>query len=340
MTSQTADSRPSFVWIALPIVYVVWGSTYLGIHYVVQTMPPMISAGIRFVVAAVLLGAVLAIKYGPRVLLIPPRRLATAALVGVLLLTGGNGMVGVAELHLSTGLAALLVASVPLWLVVFRLVTGDRPAAATLGGVLVGFGGLALLTLTRGGGTGSPLGVTIILIASLSWAAGSFLSSRVPMPANPFVASVYEMAAGGLALFAFGYGRGETLRLGEVSRASWIALAYLIVFGSLVAFTSYVWLLGNAPISLVGTYAYVNPAVAVLLGVAFVGEHATWMILLGGLIITLGVGLVVSTERRARTEEVSPPSPSDTARPRRGRRRSPPESRSTRGRPHRRTGVR
>jgi drug/metabolite transporter (DMT)-like permease len=340
MSSQTDDTRPSFVWIALPIVYVVWGSTYLGIHFVVQTMPPMISAGLRFVTAAVLLGAVLAIKNGPRVLFVPWRRLATAALVGVLLLTGGNGMVGVAELHMSTGLAALLVASVPLWLVVFRLATGDRPAAATLAGVLVGFGGLALLTLTRGGGTGSPLGVAIILFAALSWAAGSFLSSRLRMPASPFVASVYEMAAGGLALLALGYGRGETLHLDQVSRTSWIALAYLIVFGSLVAFTSYVWLLGNAPISLVGTYAYVNPAVAVLLGVAFAGEHATWTILLGGLIIILGVGLVVSTERRARTEEVSPPSPSGTARPRRGRRRSPQESRSTPGRPPRRTGVR
>jgi drug/metabolite transporter (DMT)-like permease len=206
MSSQTADSRPSFVWIALPIVYVVWGSTYLGIHFVVQTMPPMISAGLRFVTAAVLLGAVLAIKNGPRVLLVPWRRLATTALVGLLLLTGGNGMVGVAELHMSSGLAALLIASVPLWLVVFRLVTGDRPAAATLAGVLVGFGGLALLTLTRGGGTGSPLGVAIILVAALSWSTGSFLSSRVTMPANPFVASVYEMAAGGLALLAVGTG--------------------------------------------------------------------------------------------------------------------------------------
>ena len=339
MSTQANDTRPPFVWIALPIVYVVWGSTYLGIHFVVRTMPPMVSAGLRFVTAAILLGAVLAIKNGPRVLLVPRRRLATAALVGLLLLTGGNGMVGVAELHMSTGLAALLIASVPLWLVVFRLATGDRPAAATLAGVLVGFGGLALLTLTRGGGTGSPLGVAIILGAALSWATGSFVSSRVPMPANPLVASVYEMVAGGLALLALGYGRGETLHLNQVSRASWIALAYLIVFGSLVAFTSYVWLLGNAPISLVGTYAYVNPAVAVLLGVAFAGEHATWTILAGGLIITLGVGLVVSTERRPRTE-VSGPSPSGTPPPRRGWRRSPRASRSRPGHPRRRTGVR
>ncbi|GAB3990094.1 drug/metabolite exporter YedA [Actinoallomurus acanthiterrae] len=308
MTTQTHDTRSPLVWVTLPIVYVVWGSTYLGIHFVVETMPPMVSAAIRFLTASIVLAAVLVILRGPSVLRVPWRRLGTAALVGVLLLTGGNGMVGVAEQHISTGLAALLVASVPLWLVIFRWATGDRPAAATIGGVLVGFGGLALLTLTRGGGgSGDATGVIVILLASLSWSIGSFLSSRLPMPENPFTASVYEMAAGGLALLVFGFGRGETLHLDAVSRASWLGLAYLIVFGSLVAFTSYVWLLGNAPISLVGTYAYVNPGVAVLLGVAFAGEHATWAILAGGLIIIAGVGLVVSTERRPRTD--APPEP-------------------------------
>ncbi len=299
MSAQTNDSpRPSFVWVALPIVYVVWGSTYLGIHFVVQTMPPLVSAGTRFVVAAVVLGTVLVIRDGFGVLRVPRRRAVTAMVVGVLLLTTGNGMVGIAEQHMSSGLAALLVASVPLWLVIFRWGSGDRPPVTTIAGVLVGFGGLALLTLTRGGGSASPLGVAVILAAAASWATGSFVSSRAPMPKNPFAASVYEMLAGGLALFVIGFGRGEHLDAGKVSTTSWLALAYLIVFGSLVAFTSYVWLLGNAPISLVGTYAYVNPAVAVLLGVLFAGEHATWMIMLGGLIIVLGVGLVVSTERR------------------------------------------
>jgi drug/metabolite transporter (DMT)-like permease len=339
MTTQTPDSRPSLTWVTLPIVYVVWGSTYLGIHYVVQTMPPLISAGLRFVVAAAVLALVLAILRGPSVLRVPPRRLGAATVVGLLLLTGGNGMVGIAEQHISSGLAALLVASVPLWLVVFRVATGDRPAAATVAGVLVGFGGLALLTLTRGGGSGDGTGVVVILFASLSWSIGSFLSSRLPMPENPFAASVYEMAAGGLALLLVGWGRGEELHVHAVSRASWLGLAYLVVFGSLVAFTSYVWLLGNAPISLVGTYAYVNPAVAVLLGVAFAGEHATWTILAGGLIIILGVGLVVSTERGPRAEVSDPASPG-TPRRRRGTRRSPRESRSTPGRPPRRTGVR
>ncbi len=346
MSAQTTDSRPSFIWVALPIVYVIWGSTYLGIHFVVQTMPPLVSAGARFLVAAVVLGAVLVIRDGPGVLRVPWRRAVTAMVAGVLLLTTGNGMVGVAEQHMSSGLAALLVASVPLWLVVYRWGFGDRPPLTTLAGVLVGFGGLALLTLTRGGGSGSALGVTVILIAAASWSTGSFLSSRMPMPKNPFAASVYEMAAGGLVLLVLGFGRGEHVYFGEISTTSWLALAYLIVFGSLVAFTSYVWLLGNAPISLVGTYAYVNPAVAVLLGVAFAGEHATWMIVLGGLIIIVGVGLVVSTERacgagpRAGAGAGRVSSLTGTPGRRPGTRRSPRARRSTRARPRRGTAVR
>jgi drug/metabolite transporter (DMT)-like permease len=307
--STSNDGRSPYLWVALPIVYVVWGSTYLGIHFVIQTMPPMISAGVRFLCAAVVLAAVLAIRdRGLGVLRVPWPRLGIAAGVGVLLLTGGNGMVGVAELYISTGLAALLVASVPLWLVLFRWLTGDRPALATVTGVLIGFGGLAVLTLTRGGGgSGSAPGVALILLAALSWSTGSFLSSRLTMPENPFAASVYEMAAGGLTLLALGLARGETFDVDTISGTSWLALGYLIVFGSLVAFTSYVWLLGNAPISLVGTYAYVNPAVAVLLGIAFAGETATWPIVLGGLVIVAGVGMVVSTERRGRPASESAP---------------------------------
>lgn len=298
MSQNANDSR--LVWTALSLVYVFWGSTYLGIHYVVQTMPPLFGAGIRFLAAAAVMGAVLAARGGIGVLRVPIRRVGTAAVVGVLLLTGGNGLVSMGERHLSSGLAALLVASVPLWLAVFRRVTGDRPALPTVAGVLVGFVGLALLTLTRGGTSADPVGVTELLTAGLSWATGSFLGTRLPMPDSPFVASVYEMTAGGLALLVLASGSGESVRIGAVSATSWLALGYLVVFGSLVAFTSYVWLLGNAPISLTGTYAYVNPAVAVLLGVLFASEHVTRPILLGGLVITAGVWLVVATERRAR----------------------------------------
>ncbi|MCW2901322.1 MAG: Threonine/homoserine efflux transporter RhtA [Streptosporangiaceae bacterium] len=303
----------SLAWAALVVVYIVWGSTYLGIGIVIETIPPMLGGALRFFAAAALLATALAVRHGPGVLRVPPRRLGSAALIGLLLLTGGNGMVAVAEQHLSTGLTALLISSVPLWLVVFRRLSGDRPPVATIAGVVAGFTGVALVSVLRSGGAASTLGIVVILLASLSWSIGSFLSSRLPMPANSLVTSVYEMAAGGLALLVIGLARGEAFDPGHVSTRSWIALAYLVTFGSLLAFTSYSWLLGNAPISLVGTYAYVNPAVAVLLGALILHEQVTWPMLLGGAVIISGVGLVVSTERRPKVREVIPSTPTAVA---------------------------
>ncbi|WP_203968838.1 EamA family transporter, partial [Sphaerisporangium melleum] len=296
MRQNTRDMK---VWAALAAVYVIWGSTYLGIRLTVETMPPLLSAGLRFVAAALILGTVLVIRRGPGVLRMSLRRFCGAGFVGLLLLTGGNGMVSVAEQHISSGLAALLVASVPLWLVIFRALAHDRPHLFTLAGVLIGFCGVAGLSLT-GGGSSDTLGIVIILAGSLSWAAGSFLSGKIPMPEDPFVASTVEMVVGGAGLLAIGLGIGERPDLGQISTGSWLALAYLVLAGSLVGFTSYIWLLGNAPISLVSTYAYVNPVVAVLLGALVLHEQVTTQMLAGGLVIVLGVALVVSTERRRR----------------------------------------
>ncbi len=301
MTGNAADTpRPLMVWGALAIVYVVWGSTYLGIKIAIETMPPMLSGSLRFAVAALLLGAFLLVRKGKAPFRMSGRQFGGAALVGLLLLTGGNGMVAVAEQHISTGLAALLVASVPLWLVVFRIAARDRPALLTLLGVLVGFGGVAALSISGGGETASTTGIVVILVASLSWSIGSFLSARIPMPPNVWAASAVEMAAGGLGLLVTGLSFGERLDVAAVSGRSWAGLVYLILVGSLVGFTAYTWLLGNAPISLVSTYAYVNPAVAVGLGVLVVNEVATPQMLAGGAVILVGVALVVSTERRAK----------------------------------------
>lgn len=307
MRANTPDSRtPLLIWSALAIVYVVWGSTYLGIRITIETMPPMLSGALRFVTAALLLGGFLLIKKGTAPFRMSPRQFGGAALVGVLLLTGGNGMVAVAEQHISSGLAALLVASVPLWLVVFRIAARDRPALLTLAGVLIGFGGVAALSLNGGGGTASTTGIVVILLASLSWSIGSFLSSRIPMPANVWAASTVEMLVGGVGLIVAGMSLGERLDVTAVSGRSWAALAYLVLVGSLVGFTAYTWLLGNAPISLVSTYAYVNPVVAVILGVLVVNEHVTAQIVAGGAVILVGVALVVSTERRSKARTPAP----------------------------------
>ncbi|MFF4413655.1 EamA family transporter [Streptosporangium sp. NPDC001559] len=299
MAYDAADRRTSLlVWGALAIVYVVWGSTYLAIRVVIETLPPLLSGAMRFTSAAVILSLVILLVKGPGPFRMTVKQFGGAALVGVLLLTAGNGLVALAEQHISSGLAALLVASVPLWLVILRVVARDRPRALTLAGVLVGFAGVAVLSLTGASGSSNGTSIAIILLASISWSVGSFLSSRIPMPADPFAASTVEMLVGGVGLTLVGTASGEHLNLAAVSGRSWIGLAYLIVMGSLVGFTAYAWLLGNAPISLVSTYAYVNPVVAVVLGGLILSEVVTGSMVVAGLVIVVGVALVVSTERR------------------------------------------
>ncbi|MFD4721717.1 EamA family transporter [Streptomyces sp. NPDC058423] len=288
------------VWAALAIVYVVWGSTYLGIRVVVETMPPFLSAGARFVAAGLILAAIVAWRQGPSALRATRAQLVSAAVVGLLLLLGGNGLVVLAETAVPSGLAALLVAVVPAWVVVLRRASGERPGTGAYGGVLLGLAGLAVLTLPGLSGDVRLWGVLTVIAGTVMWSVGSFSSSRIPMPANPFAASAYEMVAGGIGCLLVALGRGEQrdFVLAEVSGRSWTALAYLVVFGSLIAFTAYAWLLHSAPLSLVATYAYVNPVVAVLLGALVLGERLTWPIAVGGAVVVAGVCLIVSTERR------------------------------------------
>ncbi|WP_367824318.1 EamA family transporter [Streptomyces sp. LMG1-1-1.1] len=288
------------VWAALGVVYVVWGSTYLGIRIVVETMPPFLSSGARFVTAGLLLVGIIAWRQGPAALKVTRRQLGSAVLVGLLLIPGGNGLVVLAETSIPSGLAALLIAVVPAWVVILRAATGERPGTGAVGGVLLGLAGLAVLTLPGLSGEVRISGVLLVVVATLMWSVGSFSSSRLPMPKNPFTASAYEMVAGGIAGLLIGLVRGEQhgLDVTAISGRSWAALAYLVLFGSLLAFTAYAWLLQAAPLSLVATYAYVNPVVAVFLGALVLNEALTWPLLLGGAVVVGGVCLIVSTERR------------------------------------------
>jgi drug/metabolite transporter (DMT)-like permease len=287
-------------WAALGVVYVVWGSTYLAIKVSVETMPPLLGGGVRFLVAGALVLLLVAVLR-PRTLRVTRAQLGTAVLAGVLLPLGGNGLVGVAEQSIDSGLAALLVAAVPLWIVLLRWLFADRPNAITLVGVLVGFAGVAVL-VSHGGARGHLGGALLVLVASLSWATGSYATTRLPMPANPFAGAGLEMLSGGIGMLLIGLVRGEGrgLDLAQVSGRSWLALGYLIVFGSLLAFSAYVWVLSVAPVSTVATYAYVNPAVAVFLGALVLGEPVTATVVAGGLVIVAAVAIVVTAEGRAR----------------------------------------
>lgn len=291
----------AMIWSALAVVYVVWGSTYLGIRIVVEAkIPPMLGMGARFLAAAVLLAAFLSIKSGIGRLRITRRELLGAAVVGLLLLAFGNGAVAIAEKTVPSGLSALLVAAVPLWLMLLRVGGGERPRALTWLGVLIGFTGAALLALSGGDTSAKPFSVAILVAGTISWAVGSRFSPRLGLPKDPLVATLYEMVAGGTAMVLIGVLAGEPgrLHLDSIEPKGWIALAYLVVFGSLLAYSAYSYLLANAPISLIGTYAYVNPAVAVLLGWLILSEPVTAEIMLGGAIVVVGVALVVSAERR------------------------------------------
>ncbi len=301
--AQRVAPRPLFVAGALAIVYVVWGSTYLAIRVMVVDMPALLSAGARFVLAGALLAAVLVGRSGVRRLAASRAQLLGCATLGLLLPVLGNGLVTVAEkLGASSGLAALMVASVPLWVMVFRAVTGDPPGVVTVTGVLLGFGGLVWLIAASGLEGSLPLLAAVLLVvAPLCWSLGSWSQPRLALPRDPFVTTTYEMLFGGVFLRAAGRAAGE--RLGSVSSyalSSWLAWGYLVVFGSLVAFTAYVWLLNAAPVSLVATYAYVNPVVAVFLGWLVLAEPLTAPIVLGGAVVVAAVAVVVSAERRPR----------------------------------------
>jgi drug/metabolite transporter (DMT)-like permease len=304
-----ADSRrpvasPRAVWGALGIVYVAWGSTYLGIRVVDRTVPPLLGAGVRFMLAgALLLAARTAWRRSfPRV---RAREVASLALISVLLLAVGNGGVSFAERHVPSGLAALLVASMPLWILVIRTLAGDRPRRATLGGLAVGFVGVSVLVLRGGEQQGASVPYMLLVVAAaLSWAFGSWLSSRLPLPQDVAAGTAIEMLIGGGVLVAISPAFGESYSaLGHASADSLLAIGYLTVFGSILAFTAYVWVLQRAPISQISTYAYVNPVVAVALGALILGERITAFTLVSGAIIVVAVALVIRSEvPRARSE--------------------------------------
>jgi drug/metabolite transporter (DMT)-like permease len=310
-SSAGADHAAAFpswrLWSALACVYVIWGSTYLAIRVMVEDIPPMLGAGVRFIVAGGAMLAVLAAR-GHRVR-VSRRGLAAAALIGVLLPAGGNGIVTIAEQHVPSGLAALLIASVPLWVVLLRSTVGrERVARGTLGGLAIGFAGLAVLLLPGSRPADATVtGVVLCLVAACSWATGSFLSPRLRLPSDPLVSTAWQMLFGGIALMTGALAAGEPsdLHLADASATSLLALVYLIVAGSWVAYTSYVWLLQNAPVSQVATYAYVNPLVAVLLGWAILSEQLTVGTLAGAALIVASVAAVVTRESARRKQHVA-----------------------------------
>ena len=286
-------SHGAKVWVALLTVYVIWGSTYLGIELTGETIPPLFAVAVRFLCAAALLAGFTWWRRGGAAFRVTAPQLATATLVGVLL-PGANAILFVAEQHVATGLSALIIGSVPLWIVLLRTTTGDRPSRDSLAAVLVGFAGLALL-VRPGGGT-SLAYLLLVVGSAVMWAVGSFLTTRLPMPKDSFAATAVEMLAGGLILLPIGL-LATSPHFSQFSARSIGGWIYLVTFGSVVGYTAYVWLLDNAPLGTVATYAYVNPVVAIALGVAVLHESLSWIVAVGALLVLACVAVVVRGDR-------------------------------------------
>jgi drug/metabolite transporter (DMT)-like permease len=283
------------VWTALWIVYLVWGSTYLAIRWADATLPPFPMLAARFVVAGTLLG-LWCLRKG---LLRPTwRQWRDAAVVGVCLASFGNGGVGWAETRIDSGLAALIVAVIPLWIAVLdRVFLGGRLSGRGIVGIAIGLVGVAVLVNPTA--SGELAGAGVVLCGSFAWAAGSIYATRADRPDEPLLGIAMQMLCGGIVLAAMGAGQWSRVDFGAVSTRSWLSLVYLVLVGSVLAYTAYGWLLHHAPPSLVATYAYVNPVVAVLLGTLLANEALTGRTLAGGAVIVVAVMLIVTAKPRA-----------------------------------------
>ena len=287
------------VWTALLIVYFVWGSTYLAIRVVDETMPPLLAAGARHVTAGLIIFALLLITRGPAALRLSRGEWFGAGFVGLALLLGGNGLVMLGERDVPSGLAALIIAVVPLFVVLMRRVFGERVASGTYLGVLGGFVGMAILIVPHGvSGQVNVVAMLMLVGASLSWAIGSYFSTRLTLPRDPLASTGAQMLIGGTSLAIVGSIAGDwgLVQFDRFSTDSVVALGFLIIFGSVVAYTAYTWVLQHATVSRVSTYAYVNPVVAIVLGALILNETVDVWILIGAAVIVVSVAIVIRSE--------------------------------------------
>ena len=294
---RTHASRAQII-AAFASIYLVWGSTYLAIRYAIETIPPFTMGGARFLVSGVMLYAWARYRGAPK-----PTRLnwRNASIAGAFLLLGGNGAVVWAEQFVPSGLTALLVSILPFWLVIIEWVRPPRrrPSGLVLVGLVLGFVGIIVLIGPGNlGGDGDVplLGALVLILGSLSWAIGSFWSRDAELPKSGLLTTGMEMLAGGALLLIVGVVSGELTNfdIQRVSRDSAIGLLYLITFGSLIGFTSYIWLLDKVSPAILGTYAYVNPIVAVLLGWAIAGEALSVRTGVAAAIVICAVALITS----------------------------------------------
>jgi len=309
-----AAPKKTLVIIAFAALYVIWGSTYLGIRFSIETIPPFLMAGARFVLAGMIMYA---IAWSQGIGKSTWANWRVSLIVGACLLLAGNGGVTIAEQYIDTGLAALIVAIVPIYIVVLGWATGTapRPAPIIWLGLVGGFAGVGVLLgpalrFPSNGGRNPALGMSILLVSSFIWSAGSLYSRSAKHAASPFLTAAQQMLCGGLLLLLAGIVTGElwSFHPRSISMLSLASFIYLIIIGAVVGYTAYIWLLRHCEPAKVATYAYVNPIVAVLLGTAFAGETLNMRVLIAGALIIGSVAVVITTQQlSARTEPATRP---------------------------------
>ncbi|MBI5030910.1 MAG: drug/metabolite exporter YedA [Chloroflexi bacterium] len=296
---------------ALGAVYIIWGSTYLAIRFAIETLPPFLMAGTRFLIAGAILYAAMRFS-GVQA----PKRVhwRSTAIIAALLLFGGNGGVVWAEQFVPSSVTAVIIATTPLWMVLLDWWrNGVRPTTGVVIGLLLGLVGIALLVgqgKLDGGNQINPIGAGVLIFATLSWAVGSFYARYAKLPSAPLLGTGMEMLVGGVLFLIAGSVTGEwgRLRLEQVSLQSLVALGYLIVFGAIVAFSAFTWLLRVTPLSIASTYAYVNPVVAVFLGWALAGETLTLQTLMATVVIVTAIVFITTRQVRRPQPAISPAS--------------------------------
>ena len=286
------------------MVYIVWGSTYLAIEYSIRSMPPLLAMGSRFLAAGLLMGLVLALKFGPGFLRITKRQIPFLTLLGALLLGLGLGMVTLAQFNnVPSGMVALLISALPFWIAIFKAIDGAKTSIWSWVGIAIGFIGVGILLipeLSKPNNNAHIVWMFLVILGNLGWAFGTYIAPRLDLPKSTLVVTCYQMLFGGIAMTCGGLIAGEHVSdLLDATLSSWLWWIFLVLIGSIATYSAYLWLVSNAPVGLIATYAYVNPVIAVSLGVLFLEEKLSITLLLGAVVVIFGVFLVVRVEARS-----------------------------------------
>ena len=306
-----AEPSRARIWGALWVVYLVWGSTYLGIEYAIRSMPPLLAMGIRFFAAGLIMLVALAIRFGPRFLVATKRQILAMALLGALLLGLGLGMVAMAQYNeVPTGMVALLIAALPLWIAIFKVIDGAKSSPLSWLGIIVGFIGVGILLqpeLSKPDNGTHIFWMLMVMFGNFGWAIGTYIAPRLDLPKSVLVVTGYQMLLGGVSMATVGLLVGEDLGdFLDATWQSWLGWIFLVLIGSIATYTAYLWLVQNAPVGLIATYAYVNPVVAISLGTIFLDEMLSITLLFGAIVVITGVAMVVWVESRLSREPAPP----------------------------------